>query len=140
MIKEVSQEIWRTLKNTYLCVSDTEKCIYVAEEFYMRANDPNCIGALDCKYVRVIKPEPMCSSHYFFLYIDICEYGKKKKLFRGFQGQCIMGSNQKQCVTSTHSNTFNPMGREALQYVIVADEAFGLSDHVMRPFSKKHLT
>lgn len=36
---------------------DRNMWIKIAEEFQNRANFPNCLGAVDGKYIRIIKPE-----------------------------------------------------------------------------------
>jgi len=66
----------------------------IAKEFNERANFPNCLGAVDGKYIRIIKPERSGSlymnyKHYFsigllaiadanykFIYVDVGSYGK----------------------------------------------------------------
>jgi len=157
IIKQVCREIWRTMKSVCLRVPDAEKWKSIAVDFNIRANYPNCVGALDGKHIRVIKPVnsgsmyynykhfcsvvllAMCDSNYLFTFVDIGAYGKESDsaVFRN-SALCDAIKNKK----------FNfpaptPIGISedtALPYVIVADEAFGLSDHVMRPFGKKYLT
>jgi len=45
------------LKDKCIPVPDKNTWIKIAEEFKTRANFPNCIGAVDGKHIRVIKPE-----------------------------------------------------------------------------------
>lgn len=157
IIREVCKAIWQRLKGTYLCVPDTEKWKTIAEEFYMRANYPNCFGALDGKHVRVIKPEhsgsmyynykhffsvvllAMCDSNYLFTYVDIGEYGKKSDS-GVFKDSTLWEAIKNNALNLPSATPLPASGDIAVPYVIVADEAFGLSDHVMRPFGKKHLT
>ena len=84
------------LKQDYMSKPTTEKWLQIAEGFKIKANFPNCIGALDVKHIRIIKPEhsgsmffnhkhffsivllAVCNSNYMFNFVDISAYGKEE--------------------------------------------------------------
>ena len=118
--------------------------IETATQFYERTNFPHCLGALDGKHIRVIKPEgsgslyynyknyfsilllALCDASYNFLFIDVGAYGKP--------------SNSTDCKDSVFfkrlaNETLNiPPAQESysgfetpMPFIFVADEAFGLT-------------
>lgn len=127
----------------------------IAKGFQEHANFPNCLGAIDGKHVRIIKPQDsgslyynykhffsvvllaVCDVNFVFTFIDVGSYGKasdstvykESELFKKIQHQTLHIPPPKP-ISST-SNSIN--------YSFVGDEAFGLSEHMLRPFSGKHL-
>nr|CAI5831533.1 unnamed protein product [Callosobruchus analis] len=118
--------------------------IRIADEFENRANFPNCIGALDGKHVRLVKPDHSgsqfynyknyCSlvllgaadANYCFITIDVGAYGKSADLI------FLIDIRDKRPLRNLNSNTPMP-------FTFVADEAFAMSANVMRPYAKKDL-
>jgi hypothetical protein len=49
-----------------MSATDKNDCIRTANEFYVRTNFPNCIGAVDRKHIRMKKPND--SGSQFFSY------------------------------------------------------------------------
>ncbi|KAJ8868639.1 hypothetical protein PR048_030178 [Dryococelus australis] len=104
---------------------------------------PNCEGALNGKHFRTVYPKRsgaqvynhkhfyskvlmgMVNSYYEFVYFDVGNYGRNSD-----------GSSR-----YDHLNL--PQGDqnvESLNFVLVADEVFGLHKHVMKPFNKAEPT
>lgn len=95
IIKQVCKLIWETLRNAYLRIPDVTEWKIIAKGFENNANFPNCIGALDGKHIRLIKPQhsgsmfynyknffslvllAMCDTNYLFTFVDIGAYGKE---------------------------------------------------------------
>ena len=126
----------------------------IATDFKEKWQYPNCIGALDGKHIK-IKPPAKSGSYYFnykhhfsivllaivdanykFIYIDV-----------GCNGRISDGGvfRNSSLYPALMQNTLNvPHSREEcgynLPYVIVADEAFPLTDKIMKPFSARTLT
>ena len=76
-IREVCKLIWDILRREYMPTPSTEKWLAIAEGFQMKVNFPNCIGTLDGKHIRIIKPNHSGSmfynyKHFFFAGFDGC--------------------------------------------------------------------
>lgn len=127
----------------------------IAKEFNERANFPNCLGAVDGKHIRIIKPERSGSlymnyKHYFsigllaiadanykFIYVDVGSYGKDSDstIFKN----SALWENLKKNNLNIPASTTVPGVDISLPYAFVGDEAFGLDKHLLRPFSGTHL-
>ena len=157
IIQEVCRAIWEILRSDYMPIPTTEKWLSIAEGFMSKANFPNCIGALDGKHIRIIKPEhsgsmyfnykhffsvvllAVCDSNFMFTFVDIGAYGKEgdSAVFRKSDFHTAMINCQLALPQPAPIQGFD---QQSLPYVIVADEAFALSEHVMRPFGRSTLT
>lgn len=126
----------------------------IAQDFAKRTDFPNCLGAIDGKHCRIIAPAhsgslnynyknyfsivllAIVDSNYCFTYIDVGSYGKESDstVFR----KCSF-------FTKMEEGTLNiPIPERVagipLPYVFVGDEAFGLTNNLMRPYPAKSLT
>nr|CAI5863553.1 unnamed protein product [Callosobruchus analis] len=125
----------------------------VSNEYEKKWQYPHCLGALDGKHI-IIKAPPKSGSHFFnykghhsvvlmalvdadykFIYIDFGCNGRISD--GGVFGNCTLSS-------ALESNTLNipeprPLkGRKKLTpFVVVADDAFPLKPHLMKPFPFK---
>uniref|UniRef100_A0A8C5MRF4 DDE Tnp4 domain-containing protein n=1 Tax=Leptobrachium leishanense TaxID=445787 RepID=A0A8C5MRF4_9ANUR len=156
IVRKVCQTIWETMKDQCLPRPTHTACLEIAAGFWERANFPNCLGAVDGKHVRIVKPPHSGSlyqnyKHYFsigllavsdanysFVYVDVGSYGKDSDstLFRNST-----------LWNEIESGTLNiprpaplPGSDVTVPYAFVGDEAFGLSTHLLRPYSGTHLT
>lgn len=154
IVRDVCRALWE-LRHECMPVPTTEKWKEIAENFEKRANFPHCIGAVDGKHVRIVHPcnsmyynykgfssvvlMAVADSQYKFIYVNVGSYGKDSDstIFR----QCSLwksvvnnelGLPEEKCLPGTKS----PM----VPYCFVADEAFGLHKHLLRPYSGHHLT
>ncbi|XP_073457467.1 alcohol dehydrogenase 1-like isoform X1 [Aquarana catesbeiana] len=125
----------------------------VASHFAQQWDFPNCGGAIDEKHVHIIPP-PNSGSYYFnykgfnsivmlavvsanydFLYVDVGKNGQmsdggviaQMEFYRRLQNGSLD-------LPAPEDNV------EGLPFVFVADEAFALGDHLMRPFPMRTLT
>lgn len=146
------------MKEKCIPIPDKNTWITIAEEFKTRANFPNCIGAVDGKHIRVIKPErsgslymnykhffsigllAIADTNYRFIYVDIGSFGKDSDstIFRNSLLWEKLEKNHLNIPAPTPSNTF-PEIDISLPYAFVGDEAFGLDKHLLRPYSGTHL-
>uniref|UniRef100_A0A8C5MPK2 DDE Tnp4 domain-containing protein n=1 Tax=Leptobrachium leishanense TaxID=445787 RepID=A0A8C5MPK2_9ANUR len=156
IVRKVCQTIWDTMREECLTTPTDEAWAQNAATFLERANFPNCLRAVDGKHVRIVKPLQSGSlyhnyKHYFsigllavadanynFVCVDVGSYGKDSDstLFRNSTLWNAIESG------TLHIPRPAPLpGRGvAVPYAFVGDEAFGLSTHLLRPYSGTHLT
>ncbi|CAK1592280.1 unnamed protein product [Parnassius mnemosyne] len=157
IIREVCHFIWVVLKDMCLPQPRKENWLKIAKDFHLRANFPNCIGAVDGKHVRIIKPYnsgslcynykhffsvillAICDSDYKFIYIDVGSYGKDcdSTIFTNSTFYQKLMNNDLQIPEPKPISSTNPI---PVPFVIVGDEAFGQTDKIMRPFGGSNLT
>lgn len=148
-MQEVCKAIWEYLHG--LCFPELTKqgWLKIEEGFRCEAHFPNCIGAIDGKHVRLIKPTgsgsnyfcynkyfsmlflAVCDANYRFTFIDVGSYGKasdssiykNSNLYKKMQQNTLNFPSDKPVSTNG----------DPLPFVFVGDEAFGLSTHMLRP-------
>lgn len=121
-----------------------------ANEFYERWNFPNCCGAIDGKHVRILCPKgsgslffnyksyfsivllAIVDAKYKFTYVDVGAYGKEGD----------SGIFQKSLLYQHIHNTLPeervlPGTDIVLPHVILGDEAFQLTQSVLRPYPRE---
>lgn len=92
IIKRVCTAIWEILKEECFPELTHEQWKKIADCFYQRTQFPNCIGAIDGKHVRIVKPKLsgsliynyknyysillLADADYKFVYIDVGAFGK----------------------------------------------------------------
>lgn len=94
IIQEACKAIWNNLKSIYMAEPTNDKWLDISEHFMNVTNFPNCLGAIDGKHIRIIKPAhsgsqyynykhffsmvllAVCDSIYCFTTVDIGDYGK----------------------------------------------------------------
>uniref|UniRef100_A0A8C5PJK6 DDE Tnp4 domain-containing protein n=1 Tax=Leptobrachium leishanense TaxID=445787 RepID=A0A8C5PJK6_9ANUR len=133
-----------------------ESLARIAVGFLDRANFPNCLGAVDGKHVRIVKPLQsgslyhnykhffpigllaVADANYYFACADVGSYGKES------DSTLFMNSTLWNGIESGTLNIPRPTplpGTDvAVPYAFVGDEAFGLSTHLLQPYSETHLT
>lgn len=156
IIHEVCEAIWIELADKVIPQCSTEKWIEIAKGFQTFAQFPNCIGAIDGKHIRTKQPPnsgsmyynykqyystvlfAMCDSNYCFTYIEVGSYGKSSdagifKHSKLYERLCdgTLGLPAPCAIEKTN---------EKYPFVIVGDEAFPLSENLLRPYGGKQLT
>jgi len=129
----------------------------IAKEFYIQWQYPNCIGALDGKHVQILPPAncgslyynykqfnsivlmAMADANYKFVFVDAGSYGRISD--GGVFNSCslsaaLTGDN----VLNIPADSKLPESDMACPYVIVADDAFAMRRHLMKPFCARNLT
>ena len=128
----------------------------IADKFERRAQFPNCIGAVDGKHIRIFKPKnsgsshynyknyfsiillAICDSDYKFIFCDIGCYGRHSDSTI-FEESVFYTKLQENSLNIPKPTPITSDGI-ALPFVFVGDEAFSLSQNLLRPYPGKKLT
>lgn len=153
IIGEICDAIWNSTRQEVIPPSKTTvEWLHLAKEFEERWNFNYCIGAIDDKHVIIECPPNagssyynyknshsivllgICDTQYSFTFVDI---GVMVEFLEKNFTHSKMG-------LKFHSNEMNvPVpeslspGGPSLPYVLVGDEAFQLTDYLLRPYPGK---
>ncbi|XP_025191472.1 protein ALP1-like [Melanaphis sacchari] len=155
IIRRVCSQIWEVMHNECIPTPNEEKWLEIAEGYQQRAQFPNCIGAIDGKHIRVIKPHGS-GSHYFnykhffsvvllavvdsnycFTFIDVGSFGKDSDPTI-FKNSTLYKKLQNDSLNIPKPNLIRGI-QIPMPYAFVGDEAFGLSTNMLRPYAGKCL-
>ncbi|KAJ8937070.1 hypothetical protein NQ314_012042 [Rhamnusium bicolor] len=64
IVRRVCRAVWKIMREECIPKPDKKMWKEVANEFERRANFPHCLGAVDGKHIRVVKPEKSGSLYY----------------------------------------------------------------------------
>ncbi|KAJ8941172.1 hypothetical protein NQ314_010471 [Rhamnusium bicolor] len=104
-----------------------EDWLRIAEEYEKTANFPNCIGALDA----------LVDANYCFVTVDVGSYGRTADS-NIFTQSVLYNKLVKGSLNLPEDKSLpNCRDKTPMPYVFVADDAFGMGVHVMKPFAKK---
>lgn len=143
------------MKNECIPKPNAEKWKQIADGFNRKANFPHCMGAVDGKHIRLVKPQgsatlyfnyknyfsinlmAVADANYRFIYVDVGSYGKDadSTIFEN----CSLWQ-------AIENNTLNIPPLEnipgidiAMPYAFIGDDAFALSKHLLKPYAGKYL-
>lgn len=151
IIAETCQVIWNCLVHMVLPYPlTTSDWLKVADDFDKHWQFPHCIGAIDGKHIQIQCPDKsgslyfnyknhhsivllgICDANYLFLFVDIGAYGRRSDggIFRDSQiGQKFVKHEMN--VPKAELLAIDGM---PLPYVLVGDEAFQLTNYLLRPY------
>lgn len=127
----------------------------IANKFKDAANFPHCVGGVDGKHIRVVKPNRSGSmflnyKHYFsivlmavadsdynFIYINVGAYGKDCD--SGVFKETSFWHNMVNNTLNLPQHAPLPNTNIVLPYVFVGDEAFALHQNLLRPYNSQQL-
>lgn len=133
----------------------TEMWLNIAENFKQRANFPHVIGAIDGKHIRVNKPSHtgslyfnykhyfsvlllgICDANYKFVYIDIGAYGKCSDS-SVFKNSIFYKKLMEHTLNIPKHSKISGIPND-LPYFFIGDEAFSVSEHILRPYAGTNL-
>lgn len=150
-IHNVCVILWKRLGQCLNVPISKEEWKQIANDFEKRANFPHCVGAIDGKHIRITKPTDsgslyynykhffsilllgVCDANYKFIFVDVGAYGKScdSAVFKDTQFYAKLMNN------SLELPDASPLSGNLLHispYTLVGDEAFGLHEHLMRPY------
>lgn len=162
IVRQVFSAVFIDLKDECIPTPSESKWKEIAEGFFVNSNFPNCLGAIDGKHIRIICPPQsgslnfnykkyfsivllaMCDADYNFIYINVGASGSNadSAIFRNSQLYArldnetlnVPGPQELPIICADEVNQSNV--RPKLPFVIVGDDAFGLSSYVMRPYAR----
>ena len=149
--------IVKGMSQDYLSTPNTEEeWLKIAEIFCQRWQFPNCLGALDGKHVRLCAP-PKSGSYYYnykgffslimlaivdanyeFLYIDVGAEGRAGDA-RVWNDSDFNHALHQGLLNIPQDNRL-PGSEKIVPYILVGDEAFRLTTHLMKPFARRNLS
>ncbi|XP_067203329.1 uncharacterized protein [Linepithema humile] len=155
IIKETCQILWNVLQPSVLKRPEADDWKNIAQEFYRRWNMPNCIGAIDGKHINVIAPKntgteffnykksfsivlmAICDAYYRFIFVDIGAAGSNHDsiIFK----ECTFGKALQNRTLQIPEPCDLPGSNIKFNHYIVADQAFPLDKHIMRPYPGNNL-
>ncbi|XP_029164249.1 protein ALP1-like [Nylanderia fulva] len=157
IIKETCETIWIYLNSLVLSPRlKKEEWLSIANNFEELWNFNHCIRAIDGKHVVIQCPGnsgssyynykgthsivllAICDANYVFRYVDIGAFG------RGSDSAIFKNSTVGRKFNSKQMNLPGPSPLSAegpdMPYYLVGDEAFPLTDYLLRPYPGKGLT
>lgn len=154
IVRSVCQAIW-SLRQECISVPTSQHWEEIAKNFEQIANFPHCIGAVDGKHIRIVHPcnsmyynykgyssivmMAVADSRYRFIYVDVGSYGKDSDSTI-FQESSLWKSLLKNELALPKEKCLPGTISPKVPYFFVADEAFGLHRHLLRPFGGHQLT
>ena len=158
IVPKVCEAIWDGLVGKYMVMPESpEDWRRIAQDFKSKWNFPHCVGALDGKHVVIQCPDKtgslhfnykgtysvvllgLVDAHYRFTYIDVGAYGRGSD--GGIFAQSTLGKALAGGKLSLPQDEVlqGAEGLGLMPYVIVADAAFPLRKHIMRPYPGHNL-
>ncbi|KAJ8366785.1 hypothetical protein AAFF_G00342390 [Aldrovandia affinis] len=152
IIPEVATAIWECLVSEFMPVPKKEDWMTIAEEFRQHWNFPNCLGSIDGKHVNIQAPSKSGSlyfnykgtysivllavvdARYRFRVVDVGAYGRRSD--GGTLASSKFGKALQNGRLDLPEDRLLPEAEHlgCQPHVFVADEAFPLQRHLMRPF------
>ena len=167
IIPEVCQAIYQCLKCEYLRVPNTkEEWKEIADETEKRWQFPNCFGAADGKHIPILHPKNSGSDYYNykgffsivllaivdfdykFLFVDVGCQGRisdggvyrNSAFYKAIENKSLNLPDPLPLPKSENPRWMFNQSDEAIPYVFVADDAFLLGKHCMKPFPQSNLS
>uniref|UniRef100_A0A336MP40 CSON001967 protein n=1 Tax=Culicoides sonorensis TaxID=179676 RepID=A0A336MP40_CULSO len=157
IVPEVCDAIYEVLQDDFLkCPTTENDWRMISQRYYSEWNFPNCLGAIDGKHVEIIAPVNagslyynykkthsivlmgICDADYNLIYIDVGVNGRHSD--GGVFKNCTFYKALSQELLNIPSPTPLP-GREIpVPFVLVADDAFAMSHHLLKPYATRNLT
>ncbi|XP_069621976.1 uncharacterized protein [Ranitomeya imitator] len=157
IVRHTCRALWDCLHEEYIPHPTMQTWLEVADRFLEVCQFPNCLGAVDGKHIRIVKPAGSGSQYfnykkyfsivlmaiadadYKFVAVDIGAYGRSNdsQVFKlSSMGRHLYGKTFQFPPPRPLPQTSDP----PMPFVCVGDEAFQLSEHLLKPYSSRGLT
>ncbi|XP_069614724.1 POU domain, class 6, transcription factor 1 isoform X1 [Ranitomeya imitator] len=153
---DTCRALWNVLHQEFIPIPTEDMWMAIADKFWTVCDFPNCLGAVNGKHIRIIKPARTGSEFfnykkYFsvvlmaiadadcrFIAVDIGAFG------RGNDSQTFKNSDMGRHVYGKNFNFPQPRPLPNTQgppmpFVMVGDEAFQMSENLLKPYSSRYL-
>ncbi|XP_013133854.1 PREDICTED: putative nuclease HARBI1 [Papilio polytes] len=145
-VPEVCKAIVQVLADYVKMPTTADGWEEVAQNFKIKWNLPHCIGHLDGRHIEMIRPKNgndyinyrknysivllgLVDANYNFLYVDVGTPGKIS------DSEVFNNSNLCRSLQNLPQPKPLPGRTQPSPYVIIADDAFALSKHLLKPYS-----
>ncbi|XP_069611000.1 uncharacterized protein [Ranitomeya imitator] len=156
IVADSCRALWNVLRDEFIPLPTEDIWIEIAKKFWSVCDFPNCLGAVDGKHIRIIKPARTGSEYFHnkklffvvlmaisvadcrFIAVDIGAFG------RGNDSQTFKNSDMGRCVYGKKFNFLLPQPLPNTQgppmpFVMVGDEAFQMCENLLKPYSSRDL-
>ncbi|CAN2388330.1 nuclease activity [Pristimantis euphronides] len=156
IVRHTCSVMWERLLDIVMPQPKAEDWLVIAAGFSQHTQFPNCIGALDGKHIRLKKPAhsgsrsfnykqcfsvalmAVADSKYNFVLVDTGAYGSPSDARVCSSSQ--MGQRLRNNELHVPGPSLLPGSTNTqVPHVLVADEGFGLSPNVLRPYPRRSL-
>lgn len=157
IIRITCKKLWEVLLLECFSVITTDVLEETSQKFYNYANFPHCVGAIDGKHIRIIKPDNSVSTYYnyedffsfvlmavvdadyCFVFVDTGAPGSNadSTIFKNITFWNALKCNS---IKLPNEKILSGSTLPPVPYVLVADEAFGLLQIIMRPYGGQFLS
>jgi hypothetical protein len=158
IVKDCCNSVWNCLRAREMPEKTENDWVNIANDFYRRTQISNCIGAVDGERVRIkmqtgsgslfynykhcfsILLLALVDANYCFIAVDVAAVGKSSDstVFKKSNIGRKLESNK--LGTPGSRSLRNDDSGKCMSFVIVGDEAFALSEHVLRPYPNRNLS
>lgn len=155
IVYHTCEAIWMQLVRVHMPQPTSEQLKRVADDYYIKWQFPNCIGAIDGKHCRIKRPNHSGSEYFnyrkFFSVVlqAVADADKKFIVVEvGGRGKQSDGGtfHYSKLNSLLQNNKFNtpppqrlPGSDKELPMVLIGDEAYPLKEYLMRPYPQRGL-
>ncbi|XP_056378939.1 uncharacterized protein LOC130274527 [Hyla sarda] len=156
IVRTTCDALWDCLLEEFLPQPSPELWLQIAEKFHEVTQFPNCVGAIDGKYIRIQKPAhpgseyfnykkfystiliAFADAQYRLIAVDIGSYGRNNdsRVFKNsVMGRRIYSGEMGLPEPRAFPGTDGP----PMPFVFIGDEAFQMCGNLLKPYSSRGL-
>ncbi|XP_044139368.1 protein ALP1-like [Bufo gargarizans] len=156
IVKDTCRALWATMHEDYIPHPTTERWIQIADKFMQTCQFPNCLGAVDGKHIRIVKPSKSGSEYfnykkyfsiilmaiadaeYRFVAVDIGAYGRTNDSM-AFKTSAMGRRLYSKQFGLPPARPLPGTDGPPMPFVVVGDEAFQMCENLLKPYSSRDL-